>query len=345
MEPRFIQFREKAAIQAFIFLLGAFPCLASPRAKFVIVSVDGSGDFRSLDDALAALPDTGGTIRIKPGIYREQVKITKPRVRLVGDVQDPSRVVIVFNASHGAAGGTLESASVSVDGDDFFAEGVTFQNDFSRNKPLQPQGSQAVALLLRGDRAVLRHVRMLGAQDTLYAGSQSCASEQGPCIPARQYFSDCYIEGNIDFIFGDGMTFFHNCTIHAIAHNLVFLTAQSKHYPEEASGYVFDHCTVTADAEARHIFLGRPWRPYSTVIFLNTKLDANIEPAGWREWHPAETHSLDTSFYAEFGSIGRGANPQARDPHSKQLTQQEAKRYSVREFLSGKDHWDPERVH
>lgn len=86
------------------------------------------------------------------------------------------------DGSHATAGGTLESATVTIDGDDFFATGITFENDFSRGKPLMPQGSQAVALLVRGDRAVLRNVRMLGAQDTLYLGSKSCASEQGPCL-------------------------------------------------------------------------------------------------------------------------------------------------------------------
>lgn len=315
----------------------------APRATLT-VAPDGSGDFRSVHEAVDALPAGGGTVRIKPGVYRERVSITTAHVRLEGDSADPSRVVIVFSASHSTAGGTLESATVTVDGDDFFAEGVTFQNDFSLGKTLMPEGAQAVALLVRGDRAVLRHVRLLGAQDTLYLGSKSCASEQGPCVFTRQYLSDCYVEGNVDFIFGDAVAVFHACEIHAIAHNLVFLTAQSKHYAGEPSGYVFDHCRVTADPDAKHIFLGRPWRPYSTIIFLNSDLDAGIDPAGWREWHPGDTHSLDTAFYAEFESAGRGANPAGRDPHSKQLTKPEARKYSAREFLSGTDHWNPEAV-
>ena len=61
-------------------------------------------------------------------------------------------------------------------------------------------------------------------------------------MPARQYFSNCYIEGNVDFIFGDSEAVFDHCHIHAIAHERVFVTAQSKRYPEQQSGYVFDHC-------------------------------------------------------------------------------------------------------
>ena len=317
----------------------------SVKPKPLTVSADGSAEFKSVQQAVDALPQEGGVIKIGPGTYREVVTISKAHVRMEGDKTDPSKVVIVFNNSHGTVGGTLKSATVSVLGDDFFAQGVTFANDFSVGKSLAPEGSQAVALLVKGDRAVFRSVRMLGAQDTLYAGSKACASEQGPCVPARQYFSNCYIEGNVDFIFGDAQAFFEDCKIHAIPHETVFLTAQSKHYPDEASGYVFEHCTITAAAGISHVFLGRPWRPYSTVVFLNTKLEADIEPAGWREWHPGETHSLDTAFYAEFKSKGKGANPSHRDPRSKQLKAEEAKQFSLKQFLSGPDHWDPLQIH
>jgi len=309
-----------------LLLLGlALPCLSYARkaSKTLTVATDGTGGFQSVQEAVNALPNGNGSILIRPGVYRERVHISAPHVRLIGAAKHPSRVKIIFDASHGTVGDTLGSATVTVDGDDFFADGITFENDFSRGKPLMPQGSQAVALLLRGGRSVLRHVRMLGAQDTLYLGSKSCASEQGPCAPARQYLSDCYVEGNVDFIFGDGMAVFYHCEIHALAHKPVFLTAQSRHYAQESSGYVFEHCRVTADTGAENIFLGRPWRPYSTVVFLSTILDAKIEPAGWREWHPGETHSLETSFYAEFNSSGIGASPQVRDPRSKQLNRAE----------------------
>ena len=68
-----------------------------------------------------------------------------------------------------------------------------------------------------------------------------------PCIPARQYFSDCYIAGNVDFIFGDGKAVFDHCEIHSTPHSEGFITAQGKHYPDEDSGFVFNHCKLTAD--------------------------------------------------------------------------------------------------
>ena len=307
----------------------------------LIVAPDGTADFRSIQRAVDALPDSGGTIQIRPGTYREVVSIAKPHVRIVGDPRQASRVVIVFDKSAGTAGGTSRSATVTVTGDDFSAEGVTFENDFSKHHETAPQGSQAVALSVSGDRGIFRHIRVLGAQDSLYAAAKSCASEQGPCLPARQYFSDCYVEGHVDFIFGDAKAVFHNCEIHAIARKTVYLTAQSKRYPGEDSGYVFDHCTVTADAGIAQIYLGRPWRPYASVVFLETDLQAPVDPAGWREWHPGETHSLDTAFYAEYQSRGPGAAPDRRDPHAHQLDDGQAARFATKTFLAG---WDPTAV-
>jgi pectin methylesterase-like acyl-CoA thioesterase len=176
---------------------------------------------------------------------------------------------------------------------------------------------------VNGDRAIFRNMRFLGAQDTLYAAGRSCQSETGPCVPARQYFENCYIEGHVDFIFGNALAVFDHCEIHAIAHKVVYLTAQSKHYPDEQSGYIFDHCKITSDPEVGTIFLGRPWRSYSSVVFLNSELDPKVDATGWSEWHAGETERLKTAFYGEFNSSGPGANPKQREQYSHQLTAQE----------------------
>ena len=330
---------------------GGKPRAAAPSGskKNLTVAAEGSADFRSVQEAVDAIPDSGGTITIKPGTYREVVHVRKPNVRLIGDAGDPARVVIVYDKVAGNSGGTLNSATVDVRADDFFARGITFQNDFWAKNPnpaevLPTGGAQAIALAISGDRAVLRNVRMLSGQDTLYLSSKSCAGEQGPCETARQYLADCYVEGHVDFIFGDSKAYFQNCEIHGLARSNVMYTAQSKHYPEEDSGYVFDHCKLTADPAAKRIILGRPWRPYSTVVYLNTDIEAQLEPAGWSEWHPGETHSLETSYYAEFQSTGPGANSAARDPHSHQLTAAEAEKWRAKNFLSGTDHWDPTKI-
>lgn len=323
-------------------LLAGVGCL---RASGVTVAGDGSGDFRTVQAAIDAAPEVGSVIHIRPGTYKEHLTIAKPHIALIGLGARPQDVVLTYDLSAGTAGGTSNSASVTITGSDFYAQNLTFENSFSRNRPLTHEGSQAVAIKVTGDRAIFRRVRFLGYQDTLYANSVHCDSDAGPCTPARQYFDNCYIEGNVDFIFGDALAWFEHCELHAVAHSSDMLTAQSKHYAAEESGYVFDHCRVTAEPGADRVWLGRPWRAYATVIFLHTELPAQIVPAGWSEWEHNGKPSLPTVTYEEFDSTGPGANPKARDPHSKQLTAAEAARLTPQKFLAGKDGWDPTGVH
>jgi pectin methylesterase-like acyl-CoA thioesterase len=326
------------------FLVASTLALAALRAPAQdhTLYVAPDGKYPTIQSAIDAAPDTGAVISVAPGTYREVVTVARPHIALRGADPDPSKTVIVNDRSAGANGGTLHSATVNVTADDFTAENITFQNDFNRTHPQLPAGSQALALLVTGDREIFRNVRLLGNQDTLYAGSRNCAPDGPSCIPTRQYFTHCYIEGNVDFIFGDARTVFEDCEIHSTPHRGGFITAQSRHYPEEDSAFVFNHCKLTADPLAEgQIYLGRPWRPYATVVFLNTAMGPHIDPAGWREWHPGDTHSLDTAFYAEYNSTGPGAHPDQRDPHTHFLTPRQAQTWSTANFLRGPDNWNP----
>lgn len=320
-------------------LVGKIP----PVDKTLYVAADGTGDFYSIQRAIDVATTTGTTILVAPGAYHEVLTITKPNIELRSASRDASKTVVVADKSAGTAGGTGKSATVNVLADNFFAENITFQNDFNATHPQLPQGSQAVALLVRGDRDIFHNVRLLGNQDTLYAASKLCTGDgaQRSCVAARQFFSDCYIEGNVDFIFGDGKTVFDNCEIHSNRHSEGFITAQSKSYLRQDSGYVFHDCQLTASPGVTNVYLGRPWRPYATVVYLNTWMGDQIVPAGWREWHPGQTHSLNTAFFAENGSTGPGAYPNQRDPHAKHLTPEQVKLFEPAEFLRGSDGWDP----
>ena len=313
-----------------------------PEDNTLYVAADGTGDFYSIQRALDAAPKTGALVLVAPGTYREVLAVDKPNIQIRSADTDASKTVVVNDRSAGANGGTLHSATVNVTADNFLAENITFQNDFNRTHAQVFAGSQALALLVTGDRAVFRNVRLLGNQDTVYAGSRNCTPDGENCIPARQYFTDCYIAGNVDFIFGDGKAVFDHCEIHSTPHAGGYITAQAKHYPEEDSGFVFNQCKLTADPEVTNfVYLGRPWRPYATVVYLNTEMDDKIDPAGWREWHPGETHSIETVFYAEYGSTGPGAHRAERDPHTHFLTPEQAKQFAPAIFLGGSDHWDP----
>ncbi|USQ98335.1 pectinesterase family protein [Caulobacter sp. RL271] len=287
--------------------------------------------YRTLTAAVEALPDDGGTIELAPGEYREKVTIAKPNVRLIGKGAKPQDVVIVWSDGARTAGGTFKSFTMNVSGDGFRAKNLTIQNDYHLK---DPNPSQAVALAITADRAVLERVRLLGAQDTLYAASKKDK-------PSRQYFKDCYVEGHVDFIFGDAKAFFDRCHIHGIAHPTVMITAQSKVRPDQDSAYVFDRCLITADKDAKEIWFGRAWRPLATVVFMRSRIEAPLEKAGWREWTPGKTETLSTATFAEYASTGPGASPTTREPRSKQLTADQARAWDRKTFLAGPDGWVP----
>ena len=264
-------------------------------------------------------------IEIEPGIYHERVIVTQNHrnITLVGMGKSPADVVITNSLNAKQAGGTFFTETVEINGDGFEADKLTFENSAGNT-------GQAVAAAVRADRAVFKHCRFLGHQDTLFADY------------GRQYYVDSYIEGGVDFIFGNAAAVFDRTEIHA--NGAGYLTAQSRTSPEQPTGYVILNSRVTSGLEpgvARDtISLGRPWRPYSRVVYIDTELPATVIPEGWNFWgRKVETPQ---AYYAEFHSTGPGANPAARVNWSHQLTAREAAQYSPRVFLAGKDRWNPE---
>ncbi|PSJ38133.1 pectinesterase family protein [Allosphingosinicella deserti] len=304
---------------------------APAAARDLIVSSNQTGAYRSVQAAIDALPSGGGIIRIAPGTWREKLTIDRPRVTLIGTGEGPAATILVYGDSAKSAGGTFNSATLTASGDDLRIANLTIQNDWWLVPGNPP--SQAVALSLTGDRAVLTRVRLLGHQDTLFTNKGKGGRM------ARHYFSNCYIEGHVDFIFGNAKSYFHDCRLHGLAHSDVWYTAQSRASADEDSGYVFDRCRLTADPAARNISLGRPWRDHARVIFLRTRMDAQVMPEGWREWYPGTSKRLPTTDYAEYASSGRGAAPAARAAPSRQLTRKEAATWSARSFFNGDADW------
>jgi pectinesterase len=295
-------------------------------------------------------PINGGRvyIEIAPGTYHERVIITQnhPNITLIGTGKSPEDVVITNSLNAKTAGGTFFTETVEINGTGFEADNITFENSAGNT-------GQAVAVADRADRSIFKHCRFLGHQDTLFADY------------GRQYYVDSYIEGGVDFIFGNATAVFDHSELHANGPG--FLTAQSRTAPNQTTGYVILNSRVTSglnqdappmDAStpgtkstaAAHntIGLGRPWRPYSRVIYINTELSADVNPAGWNNWNNPANEK--TAWYAESNSTGPGAitsaitstNPSTRVPWSHQITPAEAKPFLPANFLAGTDHWNPE---
>jgi pectinesterase len=268
-------------------------------------------------------------ITIKSGIYSEVIRVPKTKPFLTFRGAPGGRVVLTFNnyatktGPDGRPLGTARSASVFVQGDDFIAENVVFENSATPRKVV----GQALALSVSGDRAVFRNCRFLGRQDTLYTGGQG-----------RQYFRDCYIEGDVDFIFGSSAAVFENSRVHSTGPG--YITAHARTAPDQPTGYVFRNCELTGSTEAESVYLGRPWRPYGRVVFIDCRMGPHIRLAGWDNWRKKENEA--TAWFAEHGSTGLGANAAARVPWSRQLSLVETAPFAVRRFLSRQDAWNPE---
>jgi pectinesterase len=304
-------------------LLGAVRTAAAPIE--LTVAADGSAKYKTIQEAVMAIPagtpESPVIIRVKPGMYKELVYIQHEKrfFRLIGE--DPTKTIITFNLNANLIGldgkpiGTFRTPTVQIDADDLTAENITFENSAG------PVG-QALAIRVDGDRAVFRNCRFLGWQDTLFINR------------GRQYFENCYIEGHVDFIFGGATAFFDHCRIHALRDG--YLTAAST--PNLAQyGFVFSHCTITGAGGVK-TYLGRPWRAYSNVIFLDTEMSVNVRPEGWHNWDFPDREK--TSFYAEYGSTGPGANPSARVKWSHPLTASKAKGITAEKVLAGFDGWN-----
>ena len=332
-----------------VFVAGwaASPARAQP-SPVVKVAHEGKADFRTLQEAIDHAPPAGEVVRVAPGTYREKVHIHTPNIHLVGTGTRPQDVVLSWNDAAVSAGGTSKSGSVSVDADGFEAENLTIENTWEQEHDRTHEGSQAVALLMSSDRAVLDRVRLLGAQDTLYANSRTChdnlprdgsapPADTPSCQASRQYFRDCYIEGHVDFIFGDAKAVFDHCELHPRRNPTVMLTAQSRHYAAEDSGYYFLHCRITGEDNGDRVVLGRPWRDYSTVVFYDTDIEKELDPAGWSDWDGR----LKTSTYREYKSHGPGVNGGHRIVSYPELSPEEERKLTPRALLEGGDGWDP----
>jgi pectinesterase len=279
-------------------------------------------------------------IEIAPGTYHERIIVTQNHnnITLIGMGKSPEDTIITNSMNAKQAGGTFFTETAEINGAGFQADNLTFENTAGNT-------GQAVAVADRNDRSIFKHCRFLGHQDTLFADY------------GRQYYVDSYIEGGVDYIFGNAAAVFDRDTLNSNGPG--FITAQSRTSADQATGYIILNSTVTSTIDQsaapmnpqtpgakssssahRMIGLGRPWRPYSRVVYINTSLPANLNSAGWNNWGKASNEQ--TAYYAESNSAGPGADPSARTPWSHQLTAAKAKQYLPAEFLAGKDHWNPE---
>ena len=293
----------------------------------VTVAKDGSGDYQSIQQALHAIPRNNQkqvTIFIKKGVYKEKLFLDSTKSNLILAGEDPFNTILSYDDHSGkiAANGdtlhTFNSYSFLLEANNVKAINLSIENTAGNT------AGQAVAMHIMGDRISFFNCLFLGHQDVLYAGKAG----------SRQYFESCYIEGTTDFIFGPSIAWFEKCHINSKRNSHVTAASTPK---EQAYGYVFNNCVLTTDsAHVNKVTLGRPWRPYANVTYINCYLGAHIIPEGWNNWRNVDNEK--TARYAEFNSYGPGARPTSRLAWTKQLTELEASKYTLRNVMGN---WNP----
>ncbi|MEH7222654.1 pectinesterase family protein [Bacillus sp. JJ1566] len=295
----------------------------------LIVSQNGDGDFTTIQaaiDAVRVFPLEPVKIVVKEGIYDEIITVpeNKPNLTITGAGENKTIIVgskyARMKNKNGTEIGTFETAVFHAFADHFQLEHLTIQNAAGYGAEI----GQALALYVAGDKCIFKHVSLLGNQDTLYTSK------------GRHYFSHCFIEGHVDFIFGSGIAVFEVCTIHSLRKG--YITAAST--PEENEfGFCFKNCKLTGAEEATEVYLGRPWRPYAQTIFISTWMGKHIHPQGWDNWRNEENEK--TARYFEFGSTGPGSETTGRVNWAKPLTKEQAAKYTLENIFHAKDKWLP----
>jgi len=329
-------------IACIVGLAAGLSMLADPaHAKTVTVALDGSGDCKTVAEAVAMMPDQSAeknVIHIKAGRYDGQTVIakTKSNISFEGEGADKTILTWAHNVFEKAAPGVHSfNPCVHLQADNCRFSDLTIEN-------ASGDRGQALAMLADGDRAVFENCRLLGWQDTLMVNN-------GP-----KYFHNCYIEGRVDFIYGSATAVFDSCEIHS--KNGGFVTAASTP-PEAEFGLVFLNCKLTGDpnpwidpgsgkansAPGAMVFLGRPWRANAAVAYINCVMGDHVRPEGWNNWDNRDNEK--TARFAEFGSKtpdGKPVDLSKRVPWAKKLTAKDAARYTLSNILTGGwNDWDP----
>lgn len=237
-------------------------------------------------------------IRLGAGEYRQKAVIRTPGLQLIGEGMD--RTVLVWDDyalkidESGREYNTFRTWTIAVCADDVQIEDLAIVND-----ALHPEiKGQEVALSVVADNFSMKNSLLRSTQDTLFLGplpddliiryTGFHAQELLRGGHMRQSFTDCLIEGTVDFIFGCGNSLFENCEIRSLndARNIGYVAAPA-HALEQQEGFLFRNCRFTREKGVADssIYLARPWRDYGLSSFENCSYGPHISPLGFDKWN------------------------------------------------------------
>lgn len=323
-----------------------------PAARLydAVVAQDGTGDYTTIQAAIDAAPANRPQpwlIFIKKGVYKghHDIPVNKPYLYLIG--QGRNLVSISDDRLSGVGNDykVNEGATLTANSDNLYFEGINFVNSYGVEKN---DGPQALALYTIGDRIVLNKVGLLSYQDTWLTTTKP---------NNRHYIKDSWIEGAVDFIYGQGNVYLDQDTINIVRKSGGWIVAPN-HAKETTWGYVFMNNVITAPGNPAetNVWLGRPWHDTPITLFINTRSYVTIPAAGWysnmgglpKLW--AEYNTMDgngnpvdlshriTDYYYTDSQTGQKVTGKSEKAV---LSAEEAARYTVKNVLSGSDAWQP----
>jgi pectinesterase len=306
---------------------------SSNAATAITVAADGSGNYTTVQAGVAAA-STGTVITIKPGTYQGQVSIpaAKSGITLQGSTGTATDIVITGHVSQADSGSATGSATVLNLAKDTRITGLTIANTYG-------VGSQALALYAGGDRQVYRNVRLLGHQDTFLTWGGTGSSQ------VRQYVYKSYIEGDVDFIYGNGALVIDSTTIKSLDRNSSnngYITAAATN-SSNPYGILITRSTLTGPSAAQTVALGRCWHAGGSasaigqVLIRDSSLGGHIRQAG--AWQDMSGFSWKTCRFNEYNNSGAGATNGTSD--RPQMSASTAANYTSVKYLAGSDGWNP----
>ncbi|CAA0842156.1 Probable pectinesterase/pectinesterase inhibitor 54 [Striga hermonthica] len=298
----------------------------------VVVSKDGTGDFKTVSEAIRAATGCRFVIHVKSGVYSESINTDKDGITLIGDGKYTT--IITAGGSVGGGSSLRGSATFTITGDGFIARDIGFQNTAGAS------GHQAVALTVSSDHAVLFRCTIAGYQDTLYAHS------------LRQFYRECDIFGTIDFIFGNAAAVFQSCSLvlrrprGGAGFNAILANGRTD--PGQNTGFSVQNSRITVGPDFEPVkgsfasYLGRPWKAYSRAVVMQSNIDGEISARGWVEWGGASGSTYKTLYFAEYENVGPGAGTSGRVGWAgfHVIGAPEAKKFTVGDFIAGNS-WLP----
>ncbi|KAF3448333.1 hypothetical protein FNV43_RR09046 [Rhamnella rubrinervis] len=300
--------------------------------RVMTVDINGSGDYKSVQAAVDAVPDNNTvnvTIRISPGYYIEKVvvPVRKPYITFQGAGRDVTVIEWHDRASDRGPNGqqlrTYRTASVTVFANYFSARNISFKNTAPAPMPGM-QGWQAAAFRISGDKAYFGGCGFYGAQDTLLDDA------------GRHYFKECYIEGSIDFIFGNGRSMYKDCEIHTIATKFGSIAAHFRNSPYEKTGFAFVGCRVTGTGP---VYVGRGMTKYARIVYSYTYFDDVVAHGGWDDWDNTTSGINNrTTLLGVYKCWGPGVAELLGASRERELEFESAHPFLVKSFVNGR-HW------